>query len=91
LPNPPTPTDPLGPIVTAIASLIAAMEALGDGPALRAYRSAIRRHGEEAAAEGGQKAMQLVFDSLRAAAPDRAEKREAIINAAWAGLPGWLE
>ena len=59
------------------------------GPALKAFNSAIRRKGEEAAAAGGNEAMEAVLQIVRDAAPDRAERREVLITAAWAGLPEW--
>ena len=59
------------------------------GPAVKAYQAAIRRNGEEAAEGGGSEAMEAALQFVRNAAPDRAERRESIIDKAWAGLPGW--
>ena len=58
------------------------------GPAVKAYRSAIRRHGQEAAVIGGSDAMEAVLRQVVEAAPDQAG-REAALTEAWAGLPGW--
>jgi hypothetical protein len=59
------------------------------GPAAKAYQAAIRRNGEEAAQAGGSEAMEAALQFVMDAAPDRAERRESIIDKAWAGLPGW--
>lgn len=59
------------------------------GPAVKAYQAAIRRNGEEAAEAGGSEAMEAALQFVRNAAPDRAERRESIIDKAWAGLNGW--
>ena len=59
------------------------------GPAVKAYQAAIRRNGEEAAANGGREVMEAALRFVMDAAPDRAERREALINMAWAGLPEW--
>jgi hypothetical protein len=59
------------------------------GPAVKAYQAAIRRNGEEAAEAGGREAMEAALRFVMDAAPDRAERRESIIDKAWAGLPGW--
>jgi len=56
---------------------------------VKAYQAAIRRNGEEAAEAGGSEAMEAAPHFVRNAAPDRAERRESIIDKAWAGLPGW--
>jgi hypothetical protein len=56
------------------------------GPAVKAYQAAIRRNGEEA---GGRQAMEVALRFVMDSAPDRAQRRESIIDKAWAGLPGW--
>lgn len=74
----------------SLVSLVAAIESQPTaGPAMKAFRAAIRRKGEEAAAAGGSEVMDAVLRIVRDAAPDRAERREALIEAAWAGLPEW--
>ena len=74
----------------SLVYLVAAIESQPSaGPAVKAFRTAIRRKGEEAAAAGGSEAMEAVLQIVRDAAPDRAERREALIEAAWADLPGW--
>ena len=74
----------------ALIYLVAAIESQPSaGPAVKAFRSAIRRKGEEAAAAGGREAMDAVLKIVQDAAPDRAERREALIDAAWSGLPEW--
>ena len=80
----------LAPIASALIAILSAMESGPKaGPAVKAYRSAIRRHGQEAATISGPNAMEAVLRSVADAAPDRAARREAIIGEAWTGLPGW--
>ena len=77
------------PIVTALGAVLSTMErGPKAGPAVKAYRSAIRRHGQEAAVIGGSDAMEAVLRQVVEAAPDQAG-REAALTEAWAGLPGW--
>ncbi|MCC0808696.1 hypothetical protein FPV16_21220 [Methylobacterium sp. W2] len=59
------------------------------GPAVKAYQTAIRRKGEEAAAAGGSEAMQEALRVMIDADPDRAQQRDRIVRKAWADLPGW--
>jgi len=59
------------------------------GPAVKAYQTAIRRKGEEAAASGGSEAMQEALRVVTDADPDRAQQRERIVRKAWADLPSW--
>ncbi|GJD43982.1 hypothetical protein AFCDBAGC_1844 [Methylobacterium cerastii] len=76
-------------IVVALGAILSAMESGPKvGPAVKAYRSAIRRHGQEAAAIGGSDAMEAVLRQVVDAAPDQIG-REAVLTEAWAGLPGW--
>jgi hypothetical protein len=56
---------------------------------VKAFQSAIRRKGEEASAAGGTEAMEAVLRQVVEEAPDRAQRREAIIGEAWTGLSGW--
>jgi hypothetical protein len=71
-------------------SLVAAVESQPTaGPAVKAFQAAIRRKGEEAAAAGGREAMEAALKSVVNAAQDRSERRESIIDKAWAGLNGW--
>jgi hypothetical protein len=72
--------------VTALLSLVAAVETQPAGPAAKAYRAAIRRKGEEAAAAGGSAVLKAVLRRVCDAAPDRADRRERILTEAWAGL-----
>ena len=82
--------DIIAPIVEALAAVVAAVESQpADGPAWKAFQSAIRQKGEEAAAAGGSEAMEAVLRAVADAAPDRSERRETIITAAWVGLKGW--
>ena len=60
-----------------------------DDRAWKAYQVQIREKGREAAAAGGREAMEAVLRAVVDTAPDRAERRESIIGAAWAGLPRW--
>jgi hypothetical protein len=72
-----------------LALVIVVEEQPSAGPAVKAYQAAIRRNGEEAAQAGGTEAMESALQFVRNADPDRAERRESIIDKAWAGLPGW--
>ena len=93
--SPPDPTDELQtrnlliPIEAALLVLVAGLETQPTtGPAMKAYRTGIRRKGEEARAVGGVGAMESVLRAVADAAPDRAERRKRIIAEAWVGLPG---
>lgn len=59
------------------------------GPAVKAYQTAIRRKGEEAAATGGSQALEDALRVVIDADPDRAQQRERLVSRAWDGLPGW--
>ena len=84
--NPPAePTKPVSPswqetaamVGGSLVYLVAAIESQPSaGPAVKAFRTAIRRKGEEAAAAGGSEAMEAVLQIVRDAAPDRAERRK---------------
>ena len=77
------------PIVATLGAVLSAMESRPKaGPAVKAYRSAIRRHGQEAAAIGGSDVMEAVLRQVVEAVPNQAG-REAALTEAWAGLPGW--
>lgn len=77
-------------IEAALVSLLASIEAQPEGaPAALAFRSAIRRKGQDLAVIGGREAMAAALARIRAASPERAAAREAVITAAWAGVPGW--
>lgn len=77
------------PIAAALGAILSAMESGPKvGPALKAYRSAIRRQGQEAATLGGPDAMEAVLRPVVEAAPDQAV-REVALTEAWAELPGW--
>lgn len=97
---PPPPEAPLPPtaeaqpalveeMVSALLSIITAVETQPAGPATKAYRAAIRRKGEEVSASGGSEVLEAVLRQVCDAAPDRAERRERILEEAWVGLPGW--
>ncbi len=72
--------------VTALLSLVAAVETQPAGPATKAYRAAIRRKGEEAVAAGGSEVLKAVLRRVCDAAPDRADRRGRILTEAWTGL-----
>lgn len=72
--------------VTALLSLVAAVETQPAGPATKAYRAAIRRKGEEAVASGGSEVLKAVLRRVCDAAPDRADRRGRILTEAWTGL-----
>lgn len=76
-------------VVDALITLVAADETQPAGPAMKAYRAAIRGKGGEIIASGNGEALEAVLRQVCDAAPDRAERRERILTEAWAGLPGW--
>ena len=81
--------DQLAAAVKSIDAILTAIEGQGGrGPAMTAYRAAIRRQGETLAEAGGPEVMEHVLAQLVALSPRGAE-REAIVTAAWAGLAGW--
>ncbi|MBB2961411.1 hypothetical protein [Methylobacterium sp. R2-1] len=80
--------DAVDSAVMALLSLIAAVETQPAGPATKAYRAAIRRKGEEAAAAGGSEVLEDVLRQVCDAAPDRAERRGRILTEAWVDLIG---
>lgn len=74
----------------ATVALLVAIEGLPQGsPAAGAYRSALRRKGQDLVDGAGPAALADVLARVRTDAPDRADAREAILAGAWAGLPGW--
>jgi hypothetical protein len=83
---PPGPSTP-DQLAASILTLLAAIERHPAGaPAALAFRSALTRKGREIAAAGGTEALADMLARIRAADPARAEAREAVITAAWAGL-----
>lgn len=77
------------PIAAALIAILSAIESGPKvGPAVKAFRSAIRRQGREATTIGGPDAMETVLRQVVETAPDQAE-REATVAEAWTGLPGW--
>lgn len=76
---------------TAILSLLTAAERHQvDSPAATAFIAAIRRKGEELlTAGGGGDVLDYMVNRIHAAVPEKAARRETILAAAWAGLPGW--
>ncbi|MCJ2132687.1 hypothetical protein MKK69_01150 [Methylobacterium sp. J-026] len=89
--QPPAPTwREVAPIMSALIIILEAIETGPKaGPAMRAYRSAMRRQGAAASALGGQEAMNAVLHQVREIDPIRAEQRQALVREAWTGLPGW--
>ncbi|WP_238272728.1 hypothetical protein [Methylobacterium cerastii] len=75
--------------MSALTAILSAMESGPKaGPAGKAYHSAIRRQGQEAAAIGGGEAVEAVLRQVVDAAPDQAGREAALVEA-WVGLPGW--
>ena len=76
-------------IALALIAILSALESGPKaGPAVKAYRSAIRRQGLEAATIGGLDGMEAVLRQIVEAAPDQAG-REVTLTEAWASLPRW--
>lgn len=77
-------------IGAATIALLTAIEGAPSGsPAATAFRSALRRKGQDLAAAGGPSALADVLARIRIADPARAETREAMISEQWVGLAGW--
>ena len=77
-------------IGAATIALLTAIEGAPSGsPAATAFRSALIRKGRDLAAAGGPAALADVLTRVRMADPARADARDAIVDEAWAGLPGW--
>lgn len=74
---------------TITAGLLALLTALAGtppgSPAGNAYVSALRRRGEDLAIAGGVEALHEARAAALAASPDHA----AVIDRAWASVPGW--
>lgn len=77
-------------ITAGLLALLTALEGIPAGsPAGAAYTAALRRRGEDLAVAGGVESLRDARTAAIAAAPDCAEARAALIDAAWATLPGW--
>lgn len=85
---PPTAADPLDDAVRALAALLVSIEGSPSGPAAGAFRSAIRRRGQSLVDTLGPGSLTEALARVRAADPERADDREAVITTAWVGLPG---
>lgn len=84
-PEPSTPEQ----LAASILVLLAGIERHPPGaPAALAFRSALRRKGQDLAETGGPAALADMLARIRAADPERAAARETIITTAWAGLAG---
>lgn len=84
-PEPSTPEQ----LAVSILSLLAGIERHPPGaPAALAFRSALRRKGQDLAESGGPAALTDMLARIRAADSARADAREAVITVAWAGLLG---
>lgn len=83
------PVEPSTPeqLASSILALIAGIERHDAGaPAAVAFRSALARKGREIAAAGGPAALADMLARIRAADPERADAREAVITEAWVDL-----
>lgn len=75
-------------VASSILVLVSGIERHDPGaPAALAFRSALLRKGQDLVDAGGPAALADMLARIRAADPDRADAREAVITAAWAGLP----
>ena len=84
------------PIAASILALLQGIERHGpDAPASIAFRTALRKKGQEAQAAGGSEALDLPQRDVATADPSRAEARAAVLAAAWSdllpGSAGWVE
>ena len=79
----------LAPVVEALSRLLTASEPHEpDSAPAKAYRSAMRRHAEQALANGGPQVLHYLVAHIRETDPARADVREAILSAAWSGIGG---
>jgi len=77
-------------VTASLLALLGAIEGQPHGsPAAGAYRAALRRKGEALTVAGGTVMLLDALARVQASSPKRAKAREAILDAAWAGLPGW--
>lgn len=89
-PYAPPPPSPVASSVDALTTILAALERPDTGSAAaNAFHAAIRRKGTEMVEEFGIEALNDAYAVIRHQAPDRSGRREAVLNSAWAGLPGW--
>jgi len=81
------------PLAQAEASLLVLLTASElhepTAPAAKAYRASMRARAQEMMAAGGAEALDYLLARIRAADPAKADVREAILETAWSGLPGW--
>ena len=86
----PPPGGTLDTLETSLLALLTAAERHEPtAPAALAFRSAMRGRGRDALAAGGIEAAEYLLSRIRQDDPAKADVREAIIDVAWAGLPGW--
>lgn len=85
-PSSPEAVSSIGPSLLALVVVVEGQSSAG--PAVKAYQAAIRRKGEEAAA-GGREAMEAALRFVMDADAAHAQRRERVIDKAWAGLNGW--
>lgn len=79
--------DDAATITAAVLSILTALDGTPAGsPAGAAYTAALRRRGEDLAALDGVEALREVQAAALAAAPEHAEARTALIDAAWSTL-----
>lgn len=89
-PAPPAAAGSPDAIAASVVALLGAIEGQPEGsPAAGAYRAALRRKGEVLAAAGGPAALGDMLARVRVADPMRADARDAVLRAAWAGSAGW--
>lgn len=80
----------LAPIVASLDAVLSEPAALsGRGADAALYRVAIRRQGRALGEIGGRAAMCRAMRHAAEMVPERSARREAVMDAAWAGLPGW--
>ena len=81
--------DDAATITAAVLSILTALDRTPAGsPAATAYTAALRRRGEDLAALGDVEALRDARAAALAAAPEHAEARATLIDAAWSTLLG---
>lgn len=87
---PPQQASPIAQVEASLLALLTASELHEpDAPAAKAYRASMRAKAHSIMATGGAEALDYLLERIRKDDPAKADVREAILETAWSGLPGW--
>lgn len=73
----------------AVEDLLTSIDGTAAEAVANAYRSALRRKGEEIVQDLGQDALSIIGQRAASTRPDRELKRRMILVGVWHGLPGY--